>query len=305
MNLRFILKTVSLTILILSNVISTSFAQSKKTPLGASKQAKPEDAKLVKDRILLVRLLENQLIDERLRKDVKSFWKYNSDIKFLTNDEIVSAVKDNETKYAILTIDVVNVFTNSLNPGPANQFVRFSIMLGEKLNKTRPVFYQDVIPEVQSEKFDLNQREIIFSIRCIQNHLIARTEGKTRLFFTWEVAENFGKLETKILLVDEKFMAKDFTAEDFKANYPYQFKITDINFIEKALNDKDKKYAYVERVPSGTSSSALMHYIVDCENGQTLSYGDFFNGAFDGFSNSVNKKQVKCYAKNSVDRKRK
>jgi hypothetical protein len=151
----------------------------------------------------------------------------------------------------------------------------------------------------------LNTREIIFAMETIQNHLIARTEGKTRMYFTWEVVDNFGKLETKTLLVDEKQLAKKFTKEDFKANYPYAFEVTNMARIEKVLQSRDKKYAYVELVPDGTSAVILSHYVIDCENGQVISYGEFFNGAFDRYSNWVNDEQVRNYAKHSVDKKKK
>jgi hypothetical protein len=305
MNTRFILKTLSLLILILANVIFTAVAQNKKTPLGASKQAKTEDAKLLKDRILVVGQYGNQVTDERIKKNVKEFWKYNSEVVFSTSEAISNLVKSNAGKYAVLMIDLVNVYKASLNPGPANQFIRFSITLGEKFDDKRPVFYQDVVPEVQKEIYVLNQREIIFAISCIQNHLTARSEGKNRMFFTWEMIDNSGKLETKTLLVDEKILAKGFTPNNFKENYPFAFEITDVSHIEKALLNKDKKYAYVELVPTGTSSRVLTHYVVDCENGQVISYGEFFNGAFDRYSNLVNDEQVKCYAKNSVLKKKK
>jgi hypothetical protein len=171
--------------------------------------------------------------------------------------------------------------------------------LGEKYTSKRPVFYQDVISEIQNDNIVLNKREIIFAVCFIQNHLNARREGKNRMLFTLEVIENSGKLKNKTLLVDKNFLDKKLTKEDFKKNYPYSYVISDLKLIEKTQTMRDKNYAYVEIAPIGGAANVMMHYIVDCENGKIISYGEYFNGAFDNFSNWVTVDHIKCYVKNS------
>ncbi len=53
-----ILKFLAMSILVSLGLTNTILAQRKKTPVGSSKQAKPEDARLIKDRRLLVRQFE-------------------------------------------------------------------------------------------------------------------------------------------------------------------------------------------------------------------------------------------------------
>jgi hypothetical protein len=62
---------------------------------------------------------------------------------------------------------------------------------------------------------------------------------------------------------------------------------------------RSKEFAFVEIAPLGYPRSGMFHYIVNCEDGQTLSTGEIDNGFGDNFSNFVSKGHLKAYVKNS------
>ncbi len=103
------------------------------------------------------------------------------------------------------------------------------------------------------------------------------------------VLNNAGQLEYKTLLLDKDFLEEGMTKEKIASLYPYPFEIVETSTIEKALMDRNEKYAFVELVPVGTSTNMMMHDIYNCKDGHILSSGEFFNGAFDSYSNFINK----------------
>lgn len=291
------LKTISPTIYLLFILCVASYGQNNSTPTGAASQAKKDDVILVESRTLLVELYGDPDIDENVKELVDKLWKFNQNIHYASKEIVAGILKNNESKYAVLAVDMVH----AVNDGYTNDFFRFSVKLGEKHNKTKPVFFQDVPFSLENKKTILAKRDIIFVVNYIQNHFYARKEGKTRMgLFYSELKENLGKLENKTLLIDRKLMDKKLIENEIAANYTFPYKMADEKEIEKAILTNDKRYAYIEIVPIGGGYDVMMHCIIDCENARIISRGDIFNGAFDmSFSNLVNEKQLKAYIKNS------
>jgi len=94
-------------------------------------------------------------------------------------------------------------------------------------------------------------------------------------------------------------MDSKYTMEDLKQDYPFSFKICTRDFIEKAQLEKNNNFAFLELTPMGDEIRLLVHLIVNCEDGKLISYGEYFNGFGDAYSNFVNKDHVKSYIKYS------
>lgn len=281
-------------------------AQNTSTPSEISLQASKEDVSLIQNRTLLIELYGTPEIDTDVTEMLIKFWNFNQNFIFVSKESIVGILKDNESKYAVLAIDKVIATDKTQYGSYINSFFRFSVKLGEKYNKYRPVFYQDVDFHIENDKPILAKRDIAFAINFIQNHFRARKEGKLRIgTFYHEIKENMGKLETKTLLLDKMLMDKKLQENDIPANYTFQYKVSDQKEIENAIMTNDNRYAYVEIVPIGGGYDVKLHFVVDCETGLILSYGDFFNGAFDKFSNMINDKHLHNYEKHSHGKKKK
>jgi len=302
--------------LVVFSVSSTAVAygQTSRTTEGPSRQAKIEDAKMIKDRTLLVVLTDNPDFDQKINYVVHKYWTFSRNIVFVASDDLKKTLNEKETKYAVLLINRVLVTETNKWGQPVfrNKFIRFSIKLGEKLNKRRAVYYQDVAysdEDRQSKKvklfkrdkaehpFDLDDKEILFALDQIQNHLIARFEGKQRLTIAWEPLANSGKLATKTLLIARKDMDKKLTEQDIRDTYPYPFKIVDQKEIEQAYLSRNKDDAFVELAPFGYANGIMSQYVVNCENGQLLSVGAEDNGL--GYKNYVSKGHLRAYVRHA------
>ena len=294
------IKRIFVVCVILFSVSVVLRGQNSDTPSDLSKPAKVSDAKSVGNRILLVSLYGDSIIDSDIESIMYDYWKLNDKVQFLSNDMINTIVLNNESKYAILSINMVKATDVSTYGTRINHFLIFSVKLAENLKKERPVYYQDLDFSSTVDKPVVGKGDILFALDVLQNHLAARMLGKEMLGWYSQIQSNKGQLETKTLLIDVKLVDKKLTEEDVPLNYPYKFQFCNNTDIEKAQLNRNKDYATIKIVPMGMGTNVLMHLVIDCENGKLISYGDSFNGAFDtNFSNLINKKHLKMYFKHS------
>ncbi len=283
--------------LVLILALHTAFGQATKTKSAVINQVKKEDLAAIKSRPLIIARTGRAQVDKDIETLVKKIWTFNSEVLFYSVDDIKAKLDVNEAGYSIISFDLVNyALANKKVPQGANGWVRVSIKLSERYNKPVPAFFQDVSAGLTENTMTLQKREIIFALNVIQNHLRAKDAGKRN---TAEMLENQGLLATKTLLIDENFMDDKFTAADMKQSYQFPFKVVKRDVIEKAQLEKNKDYAFLELTPMGDDVNLLTHLIINCEDGELLSYGEFFNGFADSYSNFVNKSHAEAYIKYS------
>jgi hypothetical protein len=283
--------------LILVFAMHIAFGQAKKTKSPVLNQVKKEDLVAIKSRPLIIARTGRAQVDKDIETLVKKIWTFNSEVLFYSVDDIKAKLKVNEAGYSILSFDLINyALANKKVPEGANGWVRASLKLSERYNKPAPAFFQDISAGLTENTMTLHKREIIFALHVIQNHLRTRDAGKKS---REEMLANQGLLAKKTLLIDEKFMDDKFTAADMKQNYPFAFKVVKREVIEKAQLEKNKDCAFLELTPIGDEVNLLTHLIINCEDGEQLSYGEFYNGFGDSYSNFVNKSHAEAYAKYS------
>ncbi len=301
--------------------VAPIYSQTKKTTDGPSKQVKPDDAKEFKKRQLLVVKTGEEEFDSKLRQIVNQYWNLHENIQFVSYDELNANIADNPESFGVLTVNQVELTGHTETWTRHNKHLRFSVWLGERINKKRALYYQNVlynnvpVEEITKTRvftkdkneysFDLDHTEILFAVGVIQNHLKARIEGKPRSTIFYEAVENSGKLETKTLLIAKSDIDKSLEGKNISEYYPYPYKLVSIKEIEEKFLAQDKNYAYVEIVPFGYTYGINSLYVVDCENGELLSFGEQHNGAFDNYSNLVSKNHLERFVKNSHRGKKK
>lgn len=290
-------------------------SQTKKTTDGPSKQVKPDNAKEFKNRQLLVAATGDIIFDEKVMFIMSKYWSIHENIEFVTYDQLDTKISESPDKYGVLTINHVKLSEVSDIGTRQNRYLRFSIWFGERMNKKRALYYQNIlynnvpVEEITKRRifsknknvynFDLDNTEILFAIGVIQNHINARIEGKPRSSIFYEAVENANKLQNKTLLIAESDLDEKLKGETLDDFYPYPHKITTIKEIEEKFMAQDKNYAYVEIVPFGYAVGINSLYVVDCENGELLSFGEEHNGVFDDYSNYVSKKHLRKFVSNS------
>jgi len=286
-------------------MFATAQSRNDQTTSFTAGQLSKKEIGLIEARTMLVELYGDPEIDDNVKMVINKFWRFNKDIHFANMENTVGLLKGNESKFFVLSVNKVEATEITKYGVYTNYFIRFSIKLGEKHNKTRPAFFQDVLLHEENGKTTVDKRDIIFAVNYIQNHFEARKAGKSRFgLFMLEVKENSGKLENKTLLIDEKQMDKKMDVSKIAQDYVFPYKISNLTEIENAQLSQDKRYAYVEIIPIGGSRVNNFHLVVDCETGLVISYGDLNNGAFDfTFSNLINNKHLKSYYNNSGAKK--
>lgn len=310
-------RTFSFSVLFLLSIMAsttTLYGQFNQHPSGLSIQAKVEEAKMAKDRALLVVRTGKIDFDKKIEEVFKKYWKLNKNISFTSQKDLKQLLKGNEQKYCVLTIqDIVSSQGYNGASNFVNEFMRFAVSLGEKADKKKPLFYQNIAFKEDDRNskraklfgkspeytLDLDKKEILFALDYIQNHLIARTEGKNRGTFYYEVIENTGNLANTTLLIAREDLHEKLTEQDIKDNYPYKYKIVDYKKIEELYLLRSKGFSFVEVAPMGVATGQMIHYVVSCADGQLLSAGELDNGFGDRFSNFVNKDHIKAYVKNA------
>lgn len=276
------------------------FSQSTRTPSGTSLGAKQEDALAASNRVLLVYSLGDEIKLEDIKEVIDKTWKFNKEIQYVKNGTLAGILRSNPAKYAVLEVFRVYAESSSGYGTHVNEFTRFSIKLGEKYDKKRPVFFIDVPISYHNQKLYLTKSDIYFAVRFIQNHLIARKSGRRQGALYKENEGKEGKLENKTLLIDRALMDPKLEEKDIPTYYTYPYKVTDEKEIEKALSENDGRYAYVAITPTGEGINLTIHYVVDCDKGYVLSFGDLFHGAADfSYSTLINKKQLSSYIDHS------
>ncbi len=308
-------KSLNSFLLVLMLVLVPVISQAKGTTSGPARQVKPEEAIEFKNRQLLVVKTGETEFDEIVQLMISNYWNLQQSVQYVSTDELNTIITDNPEKYGVLTVNKIELKEYSNYITMRNRYLRFSIWFAENLNKRRALYYQNVLYNNISVKeitktrvftkdkneysFDLTKTEVLFAIGMIQNHIKARIEGKQRITVNYEALENTGKLQNKILLIAESDLNDDLKEKDLSEYYPYSYEIVTKQEIEDKFLAKDSKYAYVEIIPLGYVQAINSMNVIDCENGELLSFGEQYNGAFDRYTNNVGKGHLKAFAKNS------
>lgn len=290
-----LLNVLMIVLLFYSSLIS--YGQEKKLPEGPFllTDAKVEDVNTIKGRTLLVELSDDFEIRKNMKTIIEKYWKLNTNIEFLPKTEVLTKIKNDGSKYVVLSFDLVNFSARSGYGSWKNSCFRSSLVLGEKYYK-KPLFFTNIETKVKNEKVLLEKKDMLFAVDFIQNRLNRQIAGKS---WSEQYKEITGTLEAKTLMLDEELIDKKLTDKQLKENYPYPFKITNLKAIEEAQLSRDKRYAFVVRLPAD-AYDVFYHLIVNCENGRTISSGEMNNGAFDSYSNLISKDHLKSYIKHST-----
>lgn len=318
MNLKITQMKIKIIVLLIASIgcLANSAAMAQKI----KKAAKVEMITEVKDRELIVllkskdetvtrKLTSSELkeytqsidqLNKKLETVIKEFWSFNSTIHYLTKEQI--ATLDHRNKhYAVIALELIDIrLANQLTRSPANQVVRLHVSLLEDYNPLKPVYYQDIVGVATKQSVPtIRKMDIIAATYMVQNHFVAKLEGKKRRgawSFMQESQEHPGVLESKILLIDTIFLDEKLELSKIKEYYPFAIEVSNEKAIETAQTKRDRKYAYVYLFPEASAANYFYHCIIDGESGKVISYS-----VPNGFhmNNMVDKKHLKNYVRYS------
>ena len=111
------------------------------------------------------------------------------------------------------------------------------------LEETYPIFDQPLPNLVPSEG------DLISAIQQTQEYFHHRDLGYTLEKYLKKAKGNIPELEKKTLLFDGNSLSEEIGDSTIREVYPYPYKIVSWQEIEKAIVNKDEKYAYVALLP--------------------------------------------------------
>lgn len=256
------------------------------------KPVKPEVARQVRDRKIIVMLYEEEasvskgLDGAKLKtykdrisnlnaglRTIKDLWSFNKSVECMTPSEI-SKVSNLTSDYAIISIAILKINAGAI-VGYNNFLARMFICFPDKLDAKHPIFYEEVY--LTTTDYDVPSADkigIIAGMYRLQEHLKARAEDKKRIagLYQEDALENKGMLEGKTLLLNKEYLDKDLTDADIKSSYNYNFEICDNAKLLKALTTKDGHYAFAYRFPFISKYEQYNHVIFETSTGKILSY---------------------------------
>lgn len=281
---------------------------------------KPEDVKKIKERPLVVVLLEpnEKLLKKYRRKGVeKKYLNTIASINKALQDGAMAAKLD---FHGEIVTKKTTEFDKILRSNQASQFAymeyvvkeyvwdddfrtrtglktgMLAVFLGER---QKPVFYTN-LPYLAPSTAD-----IIYGFQQISHYLEARLKSKKELQQLKKELLKNNQLAHKTLLIEKTTLAKGVTAEKIKKIYPHKFKLVERAFIDDQIEHFSAEYAYVQIIPAfavsaGAGAMAKQKYlqlVVSAENGRSLGYAAMagFSTPFGSSNRLVTLKDIKRY----------
>jgi hypothetical protein len=269
--------------------------------------AEPSDFKKIFERPLIVELIEEDpkilthlqkivkkhpevindyknfinLYNENIKMAVDKFWTVNKEIEYRTTSDIQTLIKKKNTTYSVL------YYSES-----SEHFVDYSTnknLVVPMLNYTRmehhnsKVDYSIFLPiSFLTPHDDYIETDLIFGVQFIQRNIEYMIEKNVKMSAS-AYAKTFGVtcslLQTKTLLLDNKLMSNNTSANEIKNNYKYKFAFSDAKKINEAVETSDNEYAYLVSLPyekhtaspNAPSSILCIRLVIDSKDGNILS----------------------------------
>lgn len=243
---------------------------------------KPEDITALKQRKLIVVLRETNSkkaadiayvkeFNEVLKRAVPNFWTYNTDITYMTKDEVSKLIKAKDKSHAVLEFSIWNVTNYSSNGINGMRYATDSwksstldVSLIEKSNKA--------VASANLPSLYPSEGDLAGAMQMIQHYMDNRLAGKSGFDVRDEIKTNSKELQNKTLLLDKKEIAK-LTSAEIKEAYGLPYKVVDYNVIEEAILSKDPAYAYVQITPISVRTEVnFIQYVLSAEDGKLLGW---------------------------------
>lgn len=218
-----------------------------------------------------------------LKNAVGNYWTFSDNVEFKSKTEAGELMKSNKGKYVMIHfgkhLDYESVKTGRGYDGrPAgwntttmtyNMSTKYTALANEISTleiKDSKSLIKVFLPNIYPSEADL-----IYGIQQLQyilRYLTASPENKMTNFMK-HIRSNTPQLKNLVLLVDKNEVENKLNVDAIKELYPYSFELVDDEVIDKAVIEKNPKYAYVQIVetPNG-KGNVSSHSIVGAEKGK-------------------------------------
>lgn len=228
--------------------------------------------------------------NKALKNAVENYWIFSEDIEYVNASKVKQLVKEDKSKNVYLQygkfIEYEKISTNSgLDGKPAG----WNRDAGGTMTYNKSTKYTELANEITSIEIGdpkamikvylpnvyPSEADVAYGMQVMQfilNYLIASTDHKIPKLEK-HIKSNAPELKNLTLLIDKNELHDKLTEKEIKEVYPYAFKLVDGETIDKAILDKDPKYAVVQIVDvPGGKGDVSTHYIMGTGTGELYGF---------------------------------
>ncbi|MFA5419146.1 MAG: hypothetical protein WC341_11875 [Bacteroidales bacterium] len=225
-----------------------------------------------------------------LSNAVENYWNFTANMEYMTESEAFQLMKSNKDKYVILKfgkfLDYERVKTGlGANGKPAGWTQDNSGILTYNTSTHRSELANTIttieigdpksLIKVYLPNLYPSAADAVYGIQELQyilNYLIADPDHKIPKIMR-HIRDNAGALKDLTLLVDKDMVDEKLSLTEIEEIYPYPFKLVDYEEIEKAILEKDPRYAYVTIVQTpGGKGNVSTQTIMTAATGELLCF---------------------------------
>ncbi len=182
--------------------------------------------------------------NENLKSIVEKYWKFNANIEYKTEKQVVNLQASNAKKYVLLRCPTQNnnkVYSNfeyGIEKEYKNRLTFLEYQLLEHVGEQRNILGN--MPMIYPfENFNPNLADLIFGMIHIQYFFEKRLGSKKSELLV-------KNLENKILVLRKEDFKSSFNLENISRHYPYKYEVvSNEEFVNKVVsNEKNRVYYY-------------------------------------------------------------
>lgn len=228
--------------------ITSAFAQ-----FGMKKMVK--NTKLLKEKTLLVPI-EDSEFGERFKAAVQEIWTYNENVKFVTEEEFKSFLKNKKDRDTYAYLSYADFIKVGFHPG---NIVKVSF-----LDKVAPIYYVTVSSEYIGTKFlnfsskvitivekeEISKADLLFAVKQLHTHIVSfnkykKMNRKDAMKAYKEGLNGLEVLKNKTLLIEENTLTKK-ALKKIKSIYKYDYKVVSKEVIDDAIVNSYEDKVYIK-----------------------------------------------------------
>lgn len=222
-----------------------------------------------------------------LKNAVANCWTFSKNIQYMPLKQAQKLMKTEKDKYALLHFEDSGISGNWFYSDNKNErlapfaWKKKDGALTYDLEARRAIenlTIQSLVIDLPKKAIEINlpivyptEGDLINAIQQMQytlNYLLV--PGQTIHQFYRETSQRISVLKTKTLLIDSRDLCYKLTKADVPKLYPFRFEVVPFEVIEKALKEKDSRYAIANVARFDPSNS--IYTVTDAADGNLYYY---------------------------------
>lgn len=252
--------------------------------LSKAQMVNTSDAKDIKSKKIIVVLRdypeiannkEKALVDSvnaSIKFAMDKYWVYNNIVDYMSQNGAKDFVENNNKTHCYICFDygISDSLTNIMSTSEYKYFT-----YNGKLSIYTPALTASVYLPLYFGYLD--KTSTVYAVMQLQKilELLCQEKIKNLMGSIEYVKMNGPKIIKKTLLIPKEYISPKLSKDDIELAYPYDSDICDLKKIERAILNKDPKYAIIFYVPIPVGGNIVHRlYITNAEDGDIYGVAD-------------------------------